>query len=364
VTTAAEQAGANTTDLNPTRTRTRPTPRTGTAGATTQSDPPVIVDPRHAPPLRTTTHPHLATEPSDDTHAETRAPTTMRERWARIWPSLLALTTLTAVGGPAAVASYRHARDVIAHHGDPVMAPWLALTTDGMLLAALVVIWVRRHRGEHVKTGPWAAFWAGMTATIAANLAAAHPTPISIVVALWPPVCLAITLELVALVAHPAKHPTVTDARPTEWTGHVPDDAHPAPGHTPAETPTEGRAPQSRAAGHNTSTDNRTLVNEVPVEPANETRPVPAAGSADTNGHMPGLEHAVPTPAQPGIPSSARQVPAPETPAQARTSNPGTMQAKTGTPTRPRPGAYPTATSLPGCASGRSQLGTGPDEER
>jgi uncharacterized protein DUF2637 len=112
----------------------------------------------------------------------------VRERWARIWPSLLAVVTLTAVGGPAAVASYRHARDVIAQHGDPVMAPWLALTTDGMLLAALVVIWVRRHRGEHVKTGPWAAFWAGMTATIAANLAAAQPTSVGIVVALWPPV--------------------------------------------------------------------------------------------------------------------------------------------------------------------------------
>jgi hypothetical protein len=43
-----------------------------------------------------------------------------------------------------------------------------------MLLAALVVIWVRRHRGHPVKTGPWAAFWAGMTATIAANLAVAR----------------------------------------------------------------------------------------------------------------------------------------------------------------------------------------------
>jgi hypothetical protein len=56
----------------------------------------------------------------------------MGERWVRVWPSLLALVTLPAVGGPAAVASYRHARDVIAEHGDPVMAPWLALTTDGM----------------------------------------------------------------------------------------------------------------------------------------------------------------------------------------------------------------------------------------
>ena len=93
---------------------------------------------------------------------EKRTPPSARERWARIWPSLLAVVNLSAVGGPAAVASYRHARDVIAQHGDPVMAPWLALTTDGMLLAALVVIWVRRHRGKHVKAGPWAVFWAGM----------------------------------------------------------------------------------------------------------------------------------------------------------------------------------------------------------
>jgi hypothetical protein len=57
-----------------------------------------------------------------------------------------------------------------------------------MLLAALVVIWVRRHRGQHVKPRPWAAFWTGMTATIAANLAAAQPTSVGIVVALWPPV--------------------------------------------------------------------------------------------------------------------------------------------------------------------------------
>ncbi len=115
----------------------------------------------------------------------------MRNGWARIWPSLLAAITLPAVGGPAAVAGYRHARDVIAEHGDPVMAPWLALTTDGMLLAALVVIWVRRHRHEPIGAGPWAAFWAGMTATIAANLAAAQPTTVGIVVALWPPICLA-----------------------------------------------------------------------------------------------------------------------------------------------------------------------------
>ena len=68
---------------------------------------------------------HTAEHPAD----ESQPRPTMRNGWARIWPSLLAAITPPAVGGPAAVAGYRHARDVIAEHGDPVMAPWLALTT-------------------------------------------------------------------------------------------------------------------------------------------------------------------------------------------------------------------------------------------
>jgi hypothetical protein len=93
------------------------------------------------------------------------------------------------------------------------MASWLALTTDGTLLATLVVIRVRRHRRAPVRFGPWAAFWAGMAATIAANLAAAQPSPMGIVVALWPPVRLAITLELIAPVASSGTHhPIITDA--------------------------------------------------------------------------------------------------------------------------------------------------------
>lgn len=106
---------------------------------------------------------------------------------------------VTAVGTPAAVASYRHARTVVERSGDPVMAAWLPLTTDGMLLAALTVMWARRVSGDPVGRGPWCAFALGMVATVATNLAAALPTVEGYVVALWPPVALAVTLELVAL---------------------------------------------------------------------------------------------------------------------------------------------------------------------
>ncbi len=129
----------------------------------------------------------------------------VRETWARAWPPLLAVGVVSAVGAPAAVASYRHARDVVTSTGDTVMAPWLPLSVDGLLVAALVVIWVRRRRGEAAGWGPWGAFLFGMIVTILANLAAVTvPSVTGYAVALFPPLAFAITLELVALVAHHA----------------------------------------------------------------------------------------------------------------------------------------------------------------
>lgn len=152
--------------------------------------------------------------------------TDLRDRWAVVWPPALAAVVVSAVGVPAAVASYRHARAVVEANGDPVMAPWLPLSVDGMLVAALVVIWVRRHRGDPAGWGPWAAFGFGMVVTVAANLAAVSlaaksignlltaamlqaapgavegPGVAAYLVALFPPLALAITLELVALVAY------------------------------------------------------------------------------------------------------------------------------------------------------------------
>jgi hypothetical protein len=216
------------------------------------------------------------------------------------------------------VASYRHARDVIAEHGDPVMAPWLALTADGMLLAALVVIWVRRHHHEPVGAGPWAAFWADMTATIAANLAAAQSTPVGIVVALWPPICLAMTLELIALVASQAKHHPVTGTVPAGWSAHVPDHAQLVPAHGPAVTGLDDRAPETRETGeanqpgHDTGTDRGHPVGE---RPADDLERVPAAMPAGTapatNGHVPAREPTSPAPDPQDAVDPARQAPAP-----------------------------------------------------
>lgn len=180
------------------------------------------------------------------------------------------------------------------------MAPWLALTTDGMLLAALVVIWARRHRREPVGVGPWAAFWAGMAATIAANLAAAQSTPVGIVVALWPSVCLAITLELIALVASPTTHDPGTGTASAERSTHVSAHAQPVPGHGPVVTGLDDRAldtGEPDQPGHNTSTDHGHAVGE---RPAADLERVPAAVPAGTapgaNGHVPAWAPTSPAP--------------------------------------------------------------------
>jgi hypothetical protein len=111
-----------------------------------------------------------------------------------------AALVLLAVGGPAAVASYRHAEKVARDYGETeTMAAWLPLTTDGMLVAALVLMYWRRFIGEPVGKFPWFAFGAGMLATLGANLASAEMTFGGIAVALWPPVCFAITLEIGAM---------------------------------------------------------------------------------------------------------------------------------------------------------------------
>jgi hypothetical protein len=132
-------------------------------------------------------------------------------RWApRIGAVLAVGIVFASVGGPAAVASYLHSIHVAEHYGaDPRVTDWLPLTTDGMLVAALVLMGIQRWRGQTVAKFAWFTFGAGMLATVGANIGAylinhmdnvAQPVEIGgIVVAMWPPFALALTLELVAM---------------------------------------------------------------------------------------------------------------------------------------------------------------------
>jgi hypothetical protein len=146
------------------------------------------------------------------------------------WPRLVAAGVVLVVLAPAAVASYKHHWTVVARH-NPDMADWLPITTDGMLLAALVVLLVVRW-GRSATRWIWLsvglAFGLGLPVTLGGNLAAMLPTTAvsllveTIVVAVWPPITVAITLELAALLVMtarpaPAPAPVLGPKRPGWW---------------------------------------------------------------------------------------------------------------------------------------------------
>jgi hypothetical protein len=115
---------------------------------------------------------------------------------------------LASVGGPAAVASYHHAYEVFKTYGEAEdRAAWLPLTTDGMLIAALVVMYSRRWAQQRIGFVPWLAFAVGFLGTIAANLASANIVGAAdlgeavgrLAAAVWAPISFAVTLELVAV---------------------------------------------------------------------------------------------------------------------------------------------------------------------
>ena len=174
-----------------------------------------------------------------------------RAWFAQWWPRLVAGGVVLVVLAPAAIASYLHARHVVERH-DLVMGPWLPLTTDGLLAAALVVIWAKRTTTTPASRWIWAAFWTGMVATLAANLAAVLPTTPDtllvegIVVAVWPPITVAITLELAAILVVPAQAPAgaQSSSSPASPPAAAPVALGPAPTRqaelgSPADVPTE-----------------------------------------------------------------------------------------------------------------------------
>lgn len=130
-------------------------------------------------------------------------------RVAALLGIVLASALLVFPGAVAGVASYWHARAVAAVHagaqvvGAPDMSPWLPFTTDGMLLAAGLVIYFRRVTGARSSTFAYVAAVLALGATLAANLENAGPGPWGAAVAVWAPLTFAIADLLLARLVGP-----------------------------------------------------------------------------------------------------------------------------------------------------------------
>ena len=98
----------------------------------------------------------------------------------------------------AAAASYQHQRTLAALAGEGWLAWALPISVDGMMLAAGRSILRRRRAGIRARFLSWFGFTLGFVASVAANVAAAHPTLVGRLIAAWPPVALFIAYETLA----------------------------------------------------------------------------------------------------------------------------------------------------------------------
>jgi hypothetical protein len=104
------------------------------------------------------------------------------------------------VAAVAAIVSYAHMQHLAELHGEAWRSVLIPLAVDGMLVAStLAVVSQRRHRrpGGWV---PWLGLALGIVASLAANVAAARPEVIAQLIAAWPPVALAVSIETLVVV--------------------------------------------------------------------------------------------------------------------------------------------------------------------
>src|SRR5690606_13517628 len=77
----------------------------------------------------------------------------------------------------------------------------IPLSADGLLVAASMVMFVKRRTGERAGPLPWTGLVLGLAASLGANLAVADwASPVSIAVSGWPPLALAVAFELLIMV--------------------------------------------------------------------------------------------------------------------------------------------------------------------
>ncbi|WP_308253184.1 DUF2637 domain-containing protein [Pseudonocardia sp. ICBG601] len=216
--------------------------------------------------------------------------------WASVWPRVLAVLVVGSVGLPAAVASYWHLQEVAARFNPgSALAYWLPLSVDGLLAAALVVVWSRRTRGERVGFGPWAAFAFGMFVTLLANAASVVPesewartgshlaSVAAWMVALFPPVAFAISLELIAIVLRPTRAAaraatrTVAAAAP-RWTAPSGRAGHASP---------DGDGAVAASGGERAEGSQASAAAALPVQPVDPADDDPSAGGQGDTAPLP-----------------------------------------------------------------------------
>ena len=108
-------------------------------------------------------------------------------------------TSAAVVAGIAGYASYWHQVAVASWAGERAeIAHIIPLSVDGMLVVASIVMVDDRQQGRRPRWSARIAFAIGTLATIAANVAGAHPTLAGRAVAAWPALALLLVVEMLS----------------------------------------------------------------------------------------------------------------------------------------------------------------------
>ncbi|GAB3785180.1 DUF2637 domain-containing protein [Nocardioides ungokensis] len=135
--------------------------------------------------------------------------------------------SLTAAGGVAVVAmtaaliSFSHVRALAIRAGESELASWLLpVSIDGAIAAAVAVILADSRAGRRPAGLTWLLLVLGLAGSLAGNIASAEPTMTARAVAAWPPIALALGIEVLAGLAR-----RIEDTSPAVQSLPAPTDA-------------------------------------------------------------------------------------------------------------------------------------------
>ncbi|HET6835177.1 MAG TPA: DUF2637 domain-containing protein [Acidimicrobiales bacterium] len=124
------------------------------------------------------------------------------------------MLAVLAVALVAAIASYDHQRLLADMAGEEWRAWLLPISVDGLILTASRTMLTRQRSGRSAGWLAWITMLAGLTASLAANVAGAQPTLVGRLVAAWPPVALLLAYELLMQQVRATTHPDAQRRQP------------------------------------------------------------------------------------------------------------------------------------------------------
>lgn len=152
----------------------------------------------------------------------------------------ITVAAVVVVGVIAAIVSYAHMVNLGTNVGEAWRSYLIPISIDGLMVAASMVLVIRRRAGLTASKLAWTALGGGVTASIGANMADAQASATAILYAGWAPVALAVGFELLLLqrrvpvVEAPAPVVDTPATTPIEWSPKNSEGSAPA-AHIEAE---------------------------------------------------------------------------------------------------------------------------------